>query len=92
VEELIQKAAEAVGVNAELHFVIGNEMNDLANNPQMHVPFLFPLLLMDEAGAPPDRDSVLIREQDENSKEFAHGIREAAILFIIYNKRLRLIE
>jgi hypothetical protein len=98
VEELIQEAVEAAGVNAELDIDIENELNNLANNPQMHVPLpLFPLLPLDEAGAPPPMppltgDSVLIIEQDENTREFAHSIREAASLFSTYNKCLRLIE
>jgi len=99
VEELIQEAVEAAGVNAELDIDIENELNNLANNPQMHVPLpLYPLLPLDEAGVPPpvppmDGDSsVIIIEQDESTREFAHSIREAASLFSTYNKCLRLIE
>ena len=99
VEEMIQEAVEAAGVNADLDIDIENELNNLANNPQMHVPLpLFPLLPLDETGAPPqvppmDGDSnVIIIEQDQHTREFAHSIREAASLFSTYNKCLRLIE
>jgi len=67
----MQEAVENGGVNADLDFVI--EMNNLAKQPQMHVPLLLsPLLPLDEKQVPLlTGDSVLIIEQDENTKEFA---------------------
>eukprot|EP00092_Neocalanus_flemingeri_P029643 GFUD01032189.1.p1 GENE.GFUD01032189.1~~GFUD01032189.1.p1 ORF type:complete len:414 (+),score=144.83 GFUD01032189.1:73-1314(+) len=102
VEELIQEAVEAAGVNADLDQDIENELNNLANNPQLNAPLplvQFPLLPLDEAGAPPSLppptgESIIIIEQDEHNtlQEFASSIREAASLFSTYNKCLRLIE
>ena len=67
--------------------------------PQLQIPAPgpapFPLLPLDEAGAPPPTgESLIIIERDEHNslQEFAHNIREAASLFSIYNKTLRLIE
>lgn len=96
VEELIQEAVEAAGVNAELDIEIENDLNNLANHPQVHAPLpTFPLLPLDEAGAPPAsapvEESVIIVEQDDQSREFAHSIREAASLFTTYNRCLGLI-
>ena len=40
----------------------------------------------------PHAPPILITEQDENTRESAHSIREAASLFSNYYKCLRLIE
>jgi len=97
VEELIQEAVAHAGINDELDQDIEQELNNLAQAPQLQIPAPapFPLLPLDEAGAPPPTgESVIIIERDEHNslQEFAINIREAASLFSIYNKTLRLIE
>ena len=95
VEFLIQEAVEAAGVNADLDIVIENDLNDLANIQQIHVPVL-PHVQSNEAGVPAPtvstNDSVIIVDQEEHNREFAHSIREAASLITTYNKCLKLIE
>lgn len=95
VEFLIQEAVEAAGVNADLDIVIENDLNDLANIQQIHVP-VSPHVQSNEAGVPAPtvstNDSVIIVDQEEHNREFAHSIREAASLITTYNKCLKLIE
>ena len=64
-EDLIQEAVEAAGVNADLPRSGQNELNNLANKPQMNVPLLLFTLLPLEAGAPPSMppltgDSIIV--------------------------------
>jgi len=87
------EAAEAAGVRRNIDQVIEEELNNLANSPQVqNVAVADPGPQEDEPGL--QGDSVIIIERDEHNslQEFASSIREAASLFSTYNKTLRLIE